>query len=148
MPETTTFKLTVYKPDIIADGQVGFEYDLDLVIADGKAELLSAACAAPEAASPTARCEVLMLTGTLSFPNPAAPVISPLTGLMFIYDDAPAIGFPLSIMAQSIGDELLKFRLNLCFPSVSTDPLSGSIVFGDWPGPLSNVAASFLSPRS
>ncbi len=147
MPDATTFKLTVYKPDILADGQVGFDYELALVVADEKADLLTAGCAAPEAAS-TARCEVLPVTGTLSFPNPAAPVISPFTGLLFIYDNAPAIGFPLSIMAQSTSDELLQFRLNLCFPSVSTDPLSGSIVFGEWPGPLSNVAASFLSPRA
>lgn len=147
MPEAATFKLTVYKPDIMADGQVGFEYDLTLVVAEEeKAGLLSAACAAPEAAS-TARCEVVPVTGTLSFPNPAAPVISPFTGAMFIYDNAPAIGFPLSIMASSTSAELLKFRLNLCFPSMSSDPLSGSIVFGDWPGPLSNVAASFLSPQ-
>lgn len=122
MPDATTLKLTVYKPDILADGQVGFDYELALVVADEKADLLTAAC--------------------------AAPVISPFTGLLFIYDNAPAIGFPLSIMAQSTSDELLQFRLNLCFPSVSSDPLSGSIVFGDWPGPLSNVAASFLSPRS
>ncbi len=148
MPDADTLKLTVYKPDIMADGQVGFEYELTLVVAaEEKAGLLSAACAAPETAS-TARCEVVPVTGTLSFPNPAAPVISPFTGAMFIYDNAPAIGFPLSIMATSTSDELLKFRLNLCFPSMSSDPLSGSIVFGDWPGPLSNVAASFLSTRA
>ncbi|PLR23330.1 hypothetical protein SGCZBJ_16315 [Caulobacter zeae] len=143
MPDANTLKLTVYKPDIVADGQVGFEYELTLEIPEGKG--LASSDAALEATS-TARCEVVPVTGTLSFPNPAAPVISPFTGAMFIYDNAPAIGFPLSIMASSTSDELLKFRLNLCFPSMSSDPLSGSIVFVDWPGPLSNVAASFLSP--
>lgn len=145
MQQTGALKLTVYKPDIVADGQVGFEYELTLDIPDGKS--LASGDATLEATS-TARCEVVPVTGTLSFPNPAAPVISPFTGAMFIYDNAPAIGFPLSIMASSTSDELLKFRLNLCFPSMSSDPLSGSIVFGDWPGPLSNVAASFLSPQA
>lgn len=144
MQQTGALKLTVYKPDIVADGQVGFEYELTLDIPQGKS--LASSDTALETTS-TARCEVVPVTGTLSFPNPAAPVISPFTGAMFIYDNAPAIGFPLSIMASSTSDELLKFRLSLCFPSMSSDPLSGSIVFGDWPGPLSNVAASFLSPQ-
>ncbi|PVM93402.1 hypothetical protein DDF62_00920 [Caulobacter radicis] len=144
MQQTGALKLTVYKPDIVADGQVGFEYELTLVTPEGKS--LASSEAALETGS-TARCEVVPVTGELSFPNPAAPVISPFTGVMFIYDNAPAIGFPLSIMISSTSDELLKFRLNLCFPSMSSDPLSGSIVFGDWPGPLSNVAASFLSPQ-
>ena len=145
MQQTGALKLTVYKPDIVADGQVGFEYELTLVIPDDKVS--AAGEGAPEAGS-TARCEVVPVKGELSFPNPAAPVISPFTGLLFIYDNAPAIGFPLTIMAQSTSDALLKFSMNLCFPASPVDVYSGAIVFGDWPGPLSNVTAAFLAPQA
>jgi hypothetical protein len=144
MQQTDALKLTVYKPDIAADGQVGFEYELTLVIPDDKAAVSGTA---PEA-SASARCEVVPVTGELSFPNPAAPVISPFTGLMFIYDDAPAIGFPLTIMARSTDDSLLPFSMNLCFPASPVDVYSGAIVFGEWPGPLSNVTAPFLAPQA
>ena len=143
MPETITLKLTVYQPAIMAgpDEQVGFEYDLTLVVPDPK----TAAKGDPALAS-TARCDVVPVTGTLSFPNPAAPVISPFTGLMFIYDNAPLIGFPLTIIAQG-AEEVLKFNMNLSFPASPLYFYSGAIMFGEWPGPLSDVTASFLCPQ-
>lgn len=143
MPEATTLKLTVYQPAVMAgpEQQVGFEYDLTLVVPD----LKTAVTGVPSEAS-AAKCDVVPVTGTLSFPNPAAPVISPFTGLMFIYDNAPIIGFPLTIMAQSTG-EFLKFNMNLCFPASPLYFYSGAIMFGDWPGPLNNVTASFLCPQ-
>lgn len=66
--------------------------------------------------------------------------------MLFIYDNAPLIGFPLSIIAASTGD-VLRFNMNLCFPASPLYSYSGAIMFGDWPGPLSNVTASFLSPQ-
>jgi hypothetical protein len=106
---------------------------------------LKAAQGDPALAS-TARCEVVPVTGTLSFPNPAAPVISPFTGVMFIYDNAPLIGFPLTILAQST-EAFLKFNMTLSFPASPLYFYSGAIMFGEWPGPLSNVTASFLCPQ-
>ncbi|MFZ0267201.1 hypothetical protein [Caulobacter sp.] len=143
MAEATTLKLTVYQPDIMAGPgeQVGFEYDLTIIMPDQK----TAVKGEPSQAS-AARCDVVPVTGTLEFPNPAAPVISPFTGLMFIYDNAPLIAFPLTIIAQS-ADEILKFNMNLSFPASPLYVFSGAIMFGDWPGPLSNVTASFLCPQ-
>jgi hypothetical protein len=143
MSETISLKLTVYQPAIMAEpsGQVGFEYDLSIVVPD-----LKAAAAGDPAEAVEARCEVVPVTGELSFPNPAAPVISPFTGLMFIYDNAPAIGFPLTLIAQSVEDEL-EFDMTLAFPISPVDAYSGAILFGEWPGPFSNVTASFLSPK-
>lgn len=142
MPETIALKLTVYQPAIMAgpEEQVGFEYDLTIVVPD-----LKAAQGDPALAS-TARCEVVPVTGTLSFPNPAAPVISPFTGVMFIYDNAPLIVFPLTILAQST-EAFLKFNMTLSFPASPLYFYSGAIMFGEWPGPLSNVTASFLCPQ-
>jgi hypothetical protein len=144
MPDTITLKLTVYRPEIVADEgeQVGFEYDLDVVVPDRP-------LAATEEAIQTgeARCEVVPVTGTLSFPNPAAPVISPFTGLIFIYDNAPVIGFPLTLSAQGSG-ELLAFNMNLAFPASPLYFYSGAIQFGEWPGPFSDVTCSFLCPQS
>lgn len=143
MPQSTKLKLTVYQPDIMVEQgeQVGFEYDLTLVVPD-RLE----ATGDPASAS-TAKCEVVPVTGTLEFPNPAAPVISPFSGVLFIYDNAPLIGFPLSVIAASTG-EFLKFNMNLCFPASPLYSYSGAIMFGEWPGPLSNVTASFLSPQT
>lgn len=143
MPEAVNLKLTVYQPVIEAgpEEQVGFEYDLTIDAPD-----LKAVVEGDPAQAATAKCEVVPVTGTLSFPNPAAPVISPFTGLMFIYDNAPLIGFPLTIMAQST-EELLKFNMNLSFPASPLYSYSGAIMFGEWPGPLSNVTASFLCPQ-
>lgn len=146
MPDATTLKLTVYKPDILAEGQVGFDYELTIVYPDDETAA-AVACAVPEQAADTARCRVIPVTGELSFPNPAAPVISPFTGLVFVYDDAPALGFGLTMMAQSTSHDLLKFNMNLCFPASPVDLFSGAILFGQWPGPLSDVAASFLAPQ-
>ena len=112
MPETIALKLTVYQPGTIAGPgqQVGFEYDLTIEVAD----LTKTAVKGNRATSMTlanemsaissgrsAKCDVVDVTGTLSLPNPAAPVISPFRGLLFIYDDSPIIGFPLTIMAES-----------------------------------------------
>ena len=157
MPETIALKLTVYQPGTIAGPgqQVGFEYDLTIEVAD----LTKTAVKGSRATSMTlanemsaissrksAKCDVVDVTGTLSLPNPAAPVISPFRGLLFIYDDSPIIGFPLTIMAESTG-ETLKFNLSLSLPLLSTASLCGAIMFGAWPGPLSNVTASFLAPQ-
>jgi hypothetical protein len=143
MPEATTLNLTVYKPVIMAgpEEQVGFDYILTIVVPDQK----TAVNGDPSQAS-SARCDVVPVTGTLDFPNPALPIISPYAGLMFIYDNAPIIGFPLSIIAQSTG-EGLKFNMNLSFPASPLYFFSGAIMFGDWPGPLSDVTASFLCPQ-
>jgi hypothetical protein len=92
----------------------------------------------------SAKCEVVEVTGTLSLPNPGAPIVSPFRGDLFIFDASPMIGFPLTIMAQST-EETLKFNLSLAFP-FSSGSYCGAIMFGEWPGPLSNVTASFLSP--
>ena len=128
MPETIALKLTVYQPGTIAGPgqQVGFEYDLTIEVAD----LTKTAVKGNRATSMTlanemsatssgrsAKCEVVDVTGTLSLPNPAAPVISPFRGMLFIYDDSPIIGFPLTIMAEST-EETLKFNLSLAFPSL------------------------------
>lgn len=143
MSEAITLKLTVYQPGTVAGPgeQVGFEYDLTIDVPD-----LKATVEGDPAQASTAKCEVVPVTGTLSFPNPAAPVISPFTGLMFIYDNAPIIGFPLMIMARST-EEFLKFNMNLSFPASPLYAYSGAIMFGEWPGPLSNVTASFLCPQ-
>jgi len=146
MPQSIKLKLTVYQPEIMAGPgeQVGFEYDLTLVVPD---ELAAKTTGDPAASISTARCEVVPVTGTLEFPNPAAPVISPFTGVLFIYDNAPLIGFPLTVVAASTGD-LLKFNMNLCFPASPLYSYSGALMFGEWPGPLSNVTASFLCPQT
>ncbi|WP_044558601.1 hypothetical protein [Azospirillum sp. B4] len=143
MPETLALKLTVYQPAIVVDSaqQVGFEYDLTVVVPD-----LKSAVKGRHTEASAARCDVVPVTGTLSFPNPAAPVISPFTGVMFIYDNAPAIGFPLTLIAQSV-DEHLKFDMTLAFPAPPLYFYSGAIQFGTWPGPLSNLTASFLCPQ-
>jgi hypothetical protein len=142
MSETLNLKLTVYQPAVMAPSeQVGFEYDLTIV-----APGLKAAVKGRHAQASAAKCDVVPITGTLSFPNPAAPVISPYTGLMFIYDNAPIIVFPLTIVAASSG-QVLKFNMNLTFPAAPLYFYSGAIMFGDWPGPLSNVTASFLCPQ-
>jgi hypothetical protein len=144
MPDTITLKLTVYQPEIMADEgeQVGFEYDLEVVVPDRPLGATEEAIQTGEA-----RCEVVPVTGTLSFPNPAAPVVSPFTGLIFIYDNAPVIGFPLTLIAQGSG-ELLPFNMNLAFPASPLYVYSGAIQFGDWPGPFSDMTCSFLSPQS
>lgn len=61
MPQSTKLKLTVYQPDIMVEQgeQVGFEYDLTLVMPD-RLE----ATGDPASAS-TAKCEVVPVTGTL-----------------------------------------------------------------------------------
>lgn len=144
MPDTLSLKLTVYQPDVAVDSaqQVGFEYDLTILVPDVKT-----AVTGRHADAAVARCDVVPVTGTLSFPNPAAPVISPFTGLMFIYDNAPLIGFPLTLIAQST-NEALKFDMTLAFPAAPLYYYSGAIQFGVWPGPLSNVTASFLCPQN
>jgi hypothetical protein len=142
MPDTIALKLTVYQPAIMAPGeQVGFEYDLTIVVPD-----LKVAVKGHHTEASAAKCDVVPITGTLSFPNPAAPVISPYTGLMFVYDNAPIIVFPLTMIAAST-EELLKFNMNLAFPASPLYFYSGAIMFGQWPGPLSNVTASFLCPQ-
>ena len=40
----------------------------------------------------------------------------------------------------------MKFNLNLAFPADPPRFYSGAITFGEWPGPFSNVTASFLCP--
>lgn len=143
MTDTIDLKLTVYDPAVMAESgaQVGYEYDLSIVVPP-----LKLAVTGDAATALAAKCDVVPVTGTLSFPNPAAPVISPFTGLMFIYDNAPIIGFPLTILAQSTG-EFLKFNMNLMFPAAPLYDYSGAIMFGEWPGPFSNVTASFLAPQ-
>lgn len=143
MSETITLKLTVYQPAVMAGPgqQVGFEYDLTIDFPD-----LKMAVPGHHADAEAARCDVVPVTGQLEFPNPAAPVISPFTGLLFIYDNAPIIGFPLTIIAQSSA-EYLKFNMNLCFPAAPLYEFSGAIQFGEWPGPFSDVTASFLCPQ-
>ena len=143
MPETIKLKLTVYQPAIMAgpDEQVGYEYDLTIV-----APTLHAHGGHHGDAS-SAKCEVVPVTGTLSFPNPAAPVISPFTGLIFIYDNAPAIGFPLNMIANSTEDSPLPFSMTLAFPAPPVYFYAGAIDFGIWPGPFSDTTASFLAPQ-
>ena len=143
MPETISLKLTVYQPAVMATTgeQVGFEYDLAIVVPDLKTTVKG-----DHSQAAAARCDVVPVTGTLSYPNPAAPVISPFTGLMFIYDNAPIIGFPLTIIAQG-AETPLTFNMNLCFPAAPLYAYSGAIMFGEWPGPFSNVTASFLCPQ-
>jgi hypothetical protein len=143
MSDTTLdLKLTVYQPDVMAPSeQVGFEYDLKIVVPDSRA-----AVKGHHAQAKSAKCDVVPVTGTLEFPNPAAPVISPYEGLLFIYDNSPIIAFPLIILAESTGQSL-KFNMNLAFPAAPLYFFSGAIMFGDWPGPLHNVTASFLCPQ-
>ncbi|MBO9713588.1 hypothetical protein [Sphingomonas sp.] len=142
MAETVTLKLTVYSPEIMTDGQSGFDYDLTIEIPD------TATSFAEGTADPgDAKCEVVPVTGTLSFPNPAAPVIAPFTGLIFIYSDSYAIGFPLTMIAQGDDPDLLPFNLNMAFPASPLYFYSGAIQFGQWPGPLSDTTASFLCPQ-
>lgn len=145
MPDIITLKLTVYQPGITApEGeQVGFDYDLKIVFPDSKVAVKGDYSKAADA-----RCKVVPVTGTLEFPNPAAPVISPYEGLVFIYDNAPAIVFALAMIARS-NHEVLKFNMNLAFPASPLYFYSGAIMFGElWPGPLHNVTASFLCPQS
>lgn len=144
MASSLALKLTVYQPADMAgpEEQVGFEYDLTVVVPDG-----FAAKPKGDAASATsAQCDVVPVTGTLAFPNPAAPVISPFKGLMFIYDQAPIIGFPLTLIARAEG--MLPFDMTLAFPASPVDVYSGAIKFGQWPGPFSDVTAPFLAPEA
>ena len=142
MAETLKLKLTVYQPAIMAgpEQQTGFEYDLTVLIPTLPAVKGKHAEAFP------GQCEVVPVTGTLSFPNPAAPVISPFTGLIFIYDGGPAIGFPLNMIASSTA-ALLPFSLTLAFPASPTEYYAGAINFGPWPGPFSDITASYLAPQ-
>ncbi len=144
MPETISLKLTVYQPAVIAGpgDQVGFEYDLTILVPD-----FAAAVKGHHRHASAAKCDVVPVTGALSFPNPAAPVISPFDGLMFVYDNAPIIGFPLTIIAQG-AEAPLTFNMNLMFPAAPLNFYSGAVTFGEWPGPLRNVTASFLCPQS
>ena len=147
MPDTITLKLTVYRPDVMAEPgeQVGFEYDLEIVVPDRHVAVRGEPAEAGDAGE--ARCEVVPVTGTLSFPNPAAPVISPFDGLLFIYDGGPIIGFPLTLIAEA-SEELLPFNLTLAFPISPVRAYSGAIAFGQWPGPFSDVTCSFLGPQA
>jgi len=143
MPQSTKLILTVYQPEITAGAgeQIAFDYILTLDVPDRLEAIGDAASAS------TAKCEVVPVTGALEFPNPALPIASPFSGVLFIYDNAPLIGFPLSIIAASTG-EGLKFNMNLCFPASPLYSYSGAIMFGDWPGPFNNCTASFLSPQA
>ena len=141
MPNSLALKLTVYQPAVMAGPgeQVGFEYDLTIVFPDGFA------AAKGEAASATsAQCDVIPVTGTLAFPNPAAPVISPFTGLVFVYDQAPIIGFPLTLLASAEG--MLPFNMTMSFPASPIYDYSGAIKIGQSPGPFSDITAPFLAP--
>lgn len=144
MANSLALKLTVYQPAIIAgpSEQVGFEYDLTIEVPDSFS--LDAKGEAASAAS--ARCEVIPVTGTLALPNPAAPVISPFRGVVFVYDQAPIIGFPLTLLATA--DGLLPFNMTMSFPASPVYAYSGAIKFGQWPGPFSDVTAPFLSPQA
>lgn len=143
MSDSTTLKLTVYNPAIMADpgSQVGYEYDLTIDVPD-----LMLACKGEPVQASAARCDVVPVTGTLSFPNPAAPVISPYSGILFIYDNSPLIAFPLMLIASST-EPVLPFNMNLAFPASPLYSYSGAIMFGQWPGPLSETTASFLCPQ-
>jgi hypothetical protein len=133
MPKTLPLKLTVYQPKTGA----GEPYDLTIVWPDLKKARRK---------GDHAESSSVEVTGTLSFPNLMAPVISPFRGKVFIRDLSPMIVFPLTMWAEST-KKTLKFKLNLAFPGAA-DLYSGAITFGEWPGPLSNVTASFLSPET
>jgi hypothetical protein len=155
MSQTIELKLTVYQPGTIAGpGQeVGFEYDLTIEVPDltttvkGNPATLMTLSREMSASSNkfSAECETIDVTGTLTLPNPGAPVISPFRGGLFMFVH-PMMAFPLTIMGQST-KETLKFNLSLAFPDIPIRFYCGAIMFGEWPGPLSNVTASFLSPR-
>ncbi|HYP63275.1 MAG TPA: hypothetical protein VEQ16_05270 [Acidocella sp.] len=142
MPGTLKLKLTVYQPAITAGPgeQVGYEYDLTV----NNPESYAHAGKHSDAAS--GKCQVVPVTGTLSFPNPAVPAVSPFSGVIFIYDGAPLIGFPLCLVANSTED-LLPFSLTMAFPAAPVAFYSGAINFGLWPGPFRDVTASFLAPQ-
>jgi hypothetical protein len=141
MPGTLKLKLTVYQPAIAAGPgeQVGYEYDLTV----NNPEAYVRAGKHSDAAS--GKCQVVPVTGTLTFPNPAVPAVSPFSGVIFIYDGAPLIGFPLLLVANSTED-LLPFSLTMAFPAAPVAFYSGAINFGLWPGPFRDVTASFLAP--
>ena len=143
MPNSLALKLTVYQPAISAGPaqQVGFEYDLTIVYPDD----FTASAKGEALAATSAQCEVIPVTGTLAFPNPAAPVISPFTGLVFVYSQPPIIGFPLTLLATAEGH--LPFNMTLAFPASPVYAYSGAIKFGPWPGPFSDITAPFLSPQ-
>lgn len=144
MASSLALKLTVYQPADMAgpDEQVGFEYDLTILAPEG----FSLAAKGELAAAASAQCDVIPVTGTLAFPNPAAPVISPFKGLVFVYDQAPIIGFPLTLIASADGD--LPFNMTMAFPAPPVYAYSGAIKFGQWPGPFSDITAPFLSPQA
>ncbi|HEY1857872.1 hypothetical protein, partial [Acidocella sp.] len=121
--------------------QVGFEYDLTVLIPPLPAPR------GKHAEAVSAQCDVLPVTGTLSFPNPAAPVISPFIGVIFLYNNSPAIGFALNMIANSTEGSPLPFSMNMAFPASPLYFYSGAIGFGAWPGPLSETTASFLAPQ-
>ena len=98
MPDIA-LKLTVYKPATMAGPgeQVGFEYDLTIVLPD----LKTVAVKGGHVEASSAKCTVIPVTGTLSLPNPAVPVISPFKRDIFAYDNSPAIAFPLTMMGTA-----------------------------------------------
>lgn len=143
MAQSIEYKLTVYRPDVMADQpeQVGFEYDLAITLPD---TLHSLAARHPKTLAGTSFTgEAIAVTGTFSFPNPAAPVISPVTGILFLYS-SPVIGFPLELMVQS-SEAILPVELQMVFTNSPATAVGGSVTFGPgWPGPFQDVTCSFL----
>jgi hypothetical protein len=140
MIETVRYKLIVYQPAICTEqpSQTGFEYELTVTPRNSfravKGKLLEAV---------SADCEVVPLTGALSFPNPAAPVISNISGLLFIYS-SPAIGFPLQLVGIN-AEPILPVEIQMVFTNSAASAVGGVIRFGaGWSGPFNNVTASFL----
>jgi hypothetical protein len=143
MTQSIIYKLTVYRPEVVADepGQTGFEYDLSITLPDF---LPSVGGRHPKSlASESFTAEAIPVTGAFSFPNPAAPVISPITGILFLYS-SPAIGFPLELAVRST-EAPLPVELQMVFTNSPATAVGGAVTFGSgWPGPFQDVTCSFL----
>jgi hypothetical protein len=143
MNDSIIYSLTVYSPHIPAEHetQTGYEYELSIAPASA---LRSAEGALIEASG--AGRQTVPISGFFSFPNAAAPVISPIAGVLFLYS-SPAIVFPLQLVGVNTAP-LLPVDIQMLFTNAALSAVGGVVRFGlDWPGPLRDVAASFLGQR-
>lgn len=139
------YKLTVFRPTVMTERaeQIGFDYELDIQF-EGPipSDLTSPRPRALPSAPFTG--QVSPFTGQFSFPNPAAPVISPIEGAIFFLSN-PAIGFPLELIGQST-ETFLPVQLQMVFTNAPATTGGGVVTFGQgWPGPFNSEACSFLA---
>ncbi len=145
MTQSLKYKLTVFRPVVMVKeaGQIGFEYELDIRFEAPVPSTLASTHPRVLPSEPFTG-QASPFTGQFSFPNPAAPVISPIEGVIFFLSN-PAIGFPLELIGQST-ETFLPVQLQMVFTNAPATTGGGVVTFGPgWPGPFDTVACSFLA---